>query len=484
MDRDAGRWDWVLSVDKSKHSTNLAELLETYYREVVEIEDKDDNLKKQKGTVDELVVLTSRERGMITKAAPLLDQSVARLETSREEAAVLTRAKLKPDTAEELLRAFQAKTGRMLTKPLPLGEKDRAAKFAELGQELFERSVEVEAARTWGAIMSSRLGTAGLTAEAGVYQDELAELNAASASNARRVSALTGNSVPEHGKTGPEERRQLPAHGGEIGRTRSELKAMRTRGAQTIGLKIAAILLAAMLLPWFIMLLLRRALGSDVAGNSSMVLSAVGAFLKVAVWVAAIALTLSVLGFDVTAIIAGLGIGGLAIGLAAQPMISDIIGAVIIFAERRFRIGDVVKLGSDEPARVVGLTWRSTALKNADGLVVSVPNRKVTETSVQNLTKAGHTYDWLSATVTTDGDVASVVEVINKAMQACENLSSDHGVSVRKFTHRGTTKIVEYRFWWFLKDYENRNKTRDEVFTHIGTELAQENLTGTEVTLA
>jgi small-conductance mechanosensitive channel len=133
---------------------------------------------------------------------------------------------------------------------------------------------------------------------------------------------------------------------------------------------------------------------------------------------------------------------------------------------------------------VVGLTWRSTALKNADGLVVSVPNRKVTETSVQNLTKAGHTYDWLSATVTTDKDVASVVEVINKAMQACENLSSDHGVSVRKFTHRGTTKIVEYRFWWFLKDYENRNKTRDEVFTHIGTELAQENLTGTEVTLA
>ena len=199
---------------------------------------------------------------------------------------------------------------------------------------------------------------------------------------------------------------------------------------------------------------------------------------------AAISLTLSVLGFDVTAIIAGLGIGGLAIGLAAQPMISDIIGAVIIFAERRFRIGDVVKLGNDEPAPVVGLTWRSTALKNADGLVVSVPNRKVTETTVQNLTKAGHTYDWLSATVTTDKDLTRVLEVINKAMEACENLSPDHGVSVKKFTHRGTAKVVEYRFWWFLKDYENRNKTRDEVFAHIGAELAHEKMAGTEVTLA
>jgi small-conductance mechanosensitive channel len=50
-------------------------------------------------------------------------------------------------------------------------------------------------------------------------------------------------------------------------------------------------------------------------------------------------------------LIAGLGIGGLAFGLAAQPMISDIVGAVIIFAEGRFRIGDVV--GSAATSRPV-----------------------------------------------------------------------------------------------------------------------------------
>jgi hypothetical protein len=108
----------------------------------------------------------------------------------------------------------------------------------------------------------------------------------------------------------------------------------------------------------------------------------------------------------------------------------------------------------------------------------------VTETSVQNLTKAGHTYDSLSATVTTDKDVTRVLEVINKAREACENLSPDHGVSVKKFTQRGTAKVVEYRCWWFLKDYENRNKTRDEEFAHIGAELAQENRAGTGVTPA
>jgi hypothetical protein len=68
---------------------------------------------------------------------------------------------------------------------------------------------------------------------------------------------------------------------------------------------------------------------------------------------------------------------------------------------RRFRIGDVIKLGSDEPARVVGLTWALDGPEERRRLVVSVPNR-VTETTVQNLTKAGHTYDSISATVTTD----------------------------------------------------------------------------------
>jgi small-conductance mechanosensitive channel len=482
--QDAGRWDWLLTVDKSKQATNLAELLETYYREVVEIENRDNNRKNQKGKIDELIELTTRERAVVLKGAPLLDQTIARLETAREEEEVLTRARLKPEAAEELLSAFQAKTGRVLTKPLPLGETDRAAKLEELSHELFERYVEVEAARKWGEILASRLGTSGLTAEAGVYQDELAELNAVGGANARRIAGLTGTPVPELDNYGTGEQAQLPTTGGEIGKTRDELNTVRMRGARRIGIEIGLILVAAFLLPRFTMFLLRRALHRDESGNSLMVLTAIRAFSKATIWVAAIAMTLSILGFDVTAIIAGLGIGGLAIGLAAQPMISDIIGAVIIFAERRFRIGDVVKLGDDAPARVVGLTWRSTALKNADGLVVSVPNRKVTETTVQNLMKAGHTYDSLSATVTTDKDVTRVLEVINRAMAACENLSPDHGVSVEKLTYRGTAKVVEYRFWWFLKDYENRKKTRDEVFAHIGTELAHENMAGTEVTLA
>lgn len=486
MNRDAGHWDWLLALDSSKGATSLADLMETYYRELIEIEDREENLKKQKKAIDELVELTAKERAVIVAGLPVLGMELARLEGTRAEAVVLARVRLKPEAAEELLKAYQTKTGRVLPKPLPVPEKDKAAKVDELASELFQLFVTVEAAKKWDEILAARLATAGLTAEAGVYQDDLAELNATSAANARRVNALTGNAAPELGMLDTAEQAKLPALSGEIGQTRTELTAVRTRGVQVLAIKIGIILLAAFVLPRIIMLALRRMLGNgkNDPGGSSMVLGAIGAFLKVAVWVTALTLILRTLGFDVTAILAGLGIGGLAIGLAAQSMISDIIAAVVIFAERRFKIGDVIKLGTDDPTRVVGLSWRSTALRNSSGLLVTIPNRKVTEAAIQNLTRAGETYDSLSVTVNTTKDVNTVLETVTAALNECKNLSPDHGVSVKKFNQKGDTKSVEYRFWWFLRDYEARDGTRDEVFARIAAVLADENMVGTEVTLS
>jgi small-conductance mechanosensitive channel len=234
------------------------------------------------------------------------------------------------------------------------------------------------------------------------------------------------------------------------------------------------------------MFVIRRAVGAGREGgaNSGLVLSAVRTLLKVGIWVAAVAMILSALGFDVTAIVAGLGIGGLAVGLAAQPMISDVIAAIVIFAERRFKIGDVIRLGDDEPARVIGMTWRSTQLKNPDGILVNVPNRKVAEASLHNLTQAGRTFDSLSVAITTQKDPDRVLGVIRKVMEECAYLTEEHGVSVREYTHKGDTKAVKYRFWWFLKDYETRNLTRDEVFSRISVRLADADFAGTEVTLS
>jgi small-conductance mechanosensitive channel len=470
--------DRLLGIDGSKAARSLEELLETCYQELIEIEDRDENLKRQKEKVEQLVELTRKESAAVAKTLPLLEKQAARIAAAREEELVLARARLRPDQADELLQAYQTKTGRLLARPVPVGAKEKAEKVAEMAGVLFERQVQGEAVKRWQEVLAVRLAPTGLKAEAGLYQDELARVNATAAANARRVAALTGTD-PAEGQPAEGTR---PV-GGEIGATRQELTRVRTWGVQLIGIKIAAILLAAFLLPRVLLWVLRRAIGGG-GPDSGLMLSALRVFLKVGVWVTALALILSVLGFDVTAIVAGLGIGGLAVGLAAQTMIADVIAALVIVAERRFRIGDVIKLGGDDPAKVIGLSWRSTQLRNADGLTVNIPNRKVTEQSIQNLTRGGRTFDSLDVTVTTQREESKVRAVIRQTLAECRDLTADQGVTVKEFSHKGETKVVKYRFWWFVEDYESRNRTRDEVFTRISGSLGAEDLKGTEVTLA
>jgi small-conductance mechanosensitive channel len=465
-------WDMLLGMDSSKAAKDLSELLETYYRELIEIEEKEDNLKKQRDLVNKLLELAQQETGALARVRPLLAKQLLAFQAAREEETVLARARLRPDQADELLKAYQTKTGRLLAKPLPVPDKDRAQKVDALGNAIFERYVLAEAAKKWDDALSARASPTGVGVEAGVLQDELTKINATAAANVRRVKTLTGAETPR------------PAASGEIGKTREELATVRSRGVKMIGVKIGSILVGVFLVPWLLMAILRRATGTARGDNSSLVLSAVGAVVKILAWVVGLAMILSTLGFDVTAIIAGLGISGLAIGLAAQPMIADAIAALVIVAERRFKIGDVIRLGATDPARVIGLRWRSTQLRNPDGLVVTIPNRRVIEATTQNLTKGSSTYDSLNVSVTTQKDVSQVLAAIESAMTACEHLASNGGTSVREFNQKGDTKTIKYRFWWFLKDYDSRSKTRDEIFARIAASLTHADLAGTEISLA
>jgi small-conductance mechanosensitive channel len=464
--------DTLLGIDTSKNAKSLSELLESYYRELIETEEKQESLKKQRETVDQLVELARQEVDALARLRPLLARQLARLEAAREEESVLAHARLRPDQAEELLKAYHTKTGKLLSKPPPVPDKDKAEQIEILGDEIFDRHVALEAGKKWDDVLNARAAPTGVPAEAGVYQDELTRINAASAANARRVLALTGR----------EERG--PATGGEIASSRGELTRVRAQGVKRIGLQIGAILLAMVLVPRLLVAILRRTGGWAGEENSSLILAALRVVLKITVWVVGLAMIMSVLGFDITAVLAGLGIGGLAIALAAQAMIADVIAALVIIVEGRFKIGDVVRLGGGDPVRVIGLTWRSTQVKDADGLVVNIPNRKVTEAAVQNLTKAGGTYDSLNVAVTTEKEVSEVLAVIEKAMAACEHVAADRGVAVKEFTQKGHAKTIEYRFWWLLRDYEARNKTRDEVFASISAGLAHEDMVGTEISLA
>ena len=110
-----------------------------------------------------------------------------------------------------------------------------------------------------------------------------------------------------------------------------------------------------------------------------------GKVLKGFIWGIGLLLFLqNVLDYNISSLIAGLGVGGVAVAFAAQDMIANIFGAVMIYIDRPFKVGDAVSLeGYEGSIETIGL--RSTRVRTWDGTLVVMPNRTVAAASITNL---------------------------------------------------------------------------------------------------
>jgi len=91
------------------------------------------------------------------------------------------------------------------------------------------------------------------------------------------------------------------------------------------------------------------------------------------------------LGLPVTSVIAGLGIGGIAVALAAQNTLANFFGSLVVLADRPFQIGDVVRIDPIE-GKVETIGLRSTRIRTANGDLVTIPNKNIADSVVINRT--------------------------------------------------------------------------------------------------
>lgn len=89
-------------------------------------------------------------------------------------------------------------------------------------------------------------------------------------------------------------------------------------------------------------------------------------------------------GYNVASLIAGLGIGGLAVALAARETLANFFGSITIFLDRPFKVGDWIKTG-DVEGTVEEVGFRSTRIRTFYNSLVSVPNSSVANTDIDNL---------------------------------------------------------------------------------------------------
>lgn len=101
------------------------------------------------------------------------------------------------------------------------------------------------------------------------------------------------------------------------------------------------------------------------------------------VWLFTILFILSNLGVQITTFIAGLGIGGLAIAIALQGVLTDLFASITIYFDKPFRVGDFIVLGEDSGV-VQKIGIKTTRIKTLQGQELVVSNKELTETRVHN----------------------------------------------------------------------------------------------------
>jgi MscS family membrane protein len=102
------------------------------------------------------------------------------------------------------------------------------------------------------------------------------------------------------------------------------------------------------------------------------------------VWVIAVLFAIKTAGYDIGALLAGLGIGGVAIALAAKDTLSNFFGSVAVFVDRPFMINDRVKVAGYD-GTVVEIGIRTSRLKTLDNRIVTLPNSAFTAGAIENV---------------------------------------------------------------------------------------------------
>jgi MscS family membrane protein len=201
---------------------------------------------------------------------------------------------------------------------------------------------------------------------------------------------------------------------------------------------------------------------------------------KAVVAVAAILLLVSALGYPVTSLIAGLGIGGLAIALASQKTVENLFGAFSLGIDQPFREGDFVRV-EDLTGTVESLGLRSTRIRTPDRTLVSIPNGKLAEMRLETFAAR----DRLRFSCLLGLEYATTAQQMRQVLAELERALKEHpqrhpdGTSVRLIELAASSLNVEVVCFFSTQDAEEFALIRQELlltFLHLveaaGTRIA------------
>jgi len=187
--------------------------------------------------------------------------------------------------------------------------------------------------------------------------------------------------------------------------------------------------------------------------------------LKVVLIILSIFLVLgTVFKLNIASLIAGLGIGGLAIALAAKESLENLLGSFTIFLDKPFTIGDIIKVGNIE-GTVEHIGFRSTRLRTVEKTYLTVPNKKMVDSELDNLSMRLQRRVQFNISLlyeTSTSQFKSIVADIQAYIDNHPQISTvENVVRVHNFADSGIEIMI--RYFVNSKDFDVYMNVRQEV---------------------
>ena len=185
------------------------------------------------------------------------------------------------------------------------------------------------------------------------------------------------------------------------------------------------------------------------------------------------------LGIPITSLVALLSVGSLGITLAAEDILGNVAGGLVLLSSRPFSIGDFIEVGGTS-GTVQEISLNHTKLETPDGLMVMLPNQELASSQLTNYTVLGRRRVTVQVTASYDAPTETVLAACWEAMEPVENRLADPAPTVM-LTNYGASSIEYTIRCWTDPDhywdvYHGINQNLRSAFDRHGVEMTYDHL--------
>jgi len=182
---------------------------------------------------------------------------------------------------------------------------------------------------------------------------------------------------------------------------------------------------------------------------------------KIVLWVIMLIMLIKRFGIDVSALLTGVGLGGLAFALAAKDMLANLFGGIAILTDKPFKIGDRIKVG-DNDGWVTEIGLRTTRIKTLDGTQLVIPNSEIANTVIENVSREKARKVRLNIGVEYSTSQKKMLEAQRILKDVVKRNKSTDDESVVSFTEFADSYLNILLIYW-IKDLKRILDTKNEI---------------------